>query len=169
MEVAEKLTAEFDDREYNDFNQFRWMVDDALKAFGIRLGVSEKKAVLNAVSWKDESAQPVIKKRERDGTVHYEPDPDLRDTENVPLTQEIDDYFQAEVLPYVPDAWIDEEKLLKVMRFPLPNTSSDINRCQVLKGLLLTFLPLHRKPRAFYRISSNRRSNFEIRRLFVEM
>ena len=64
MEVAEKLMAEFDDREYNDFNQFRWMVDDALKAFGIRLGVSEKKAVLNAVSWKDESAQPVIKKRE---------------------------------------------------------------------------------------------------------
>ena len=118
MEVAEKLTAEFDDREYNDFNQFRWMVDDALKAFGIRLGVSEKKAVLNAVSWKDESAQPVIKKRERDGTVHYEPDPDLRDTENVPLTQEIDDYFQAEVLPYVPDAWIDEEKTVEGYEIP---------------------------------------------------
>ena len=118
MEVAEKLMAEFDDREYNDFNQFRWMVDDALKAFGIRLGVSEKKAVLNAVSWKDESAQPVIKKRERDGTVHYEPDPDLRDTENVPLTQEIDDYFQAEVLPYVPDAWIDEEKTVEGYEIP---------------------------------------------------
>ena len=118
MEVAEKLTAEFDDREYNDFNQFRWMVDDALKTFGIRLGVSEKKAVLNAVSWKDESAQPVIKKRERDGTVHYEPDPDLRDTENVPLTQEIDDYFQAEVLPYVPDAWIDEEKTVEGYEIP---------------------------------------------------
>ena len=118
MEVAEKLMAEFDDREYNDFNQFRWMVDDALKAFGIRLGVSEKKAVLNAVSWKDESAQPVIKKRERDGTVHYEPDPDLRDTENVPLTQETDDYFQAEVLPYVPDAWIDEEKTVEGYEIP---------------------------------------------------
>ncbi len=118
MEVAEKLMAEFDDREYNDFNQFRWMVDDALKAFGIRLGVSEKKTILNAVSWKDESAQPVIKKRERDGTVHYEPDPDLRDTENVPLTQEIDDYFQAEVLPYVPDAWIDEEKTVEGYEIP---------------------------------------------------
>ena len=118
MEVAEKLMAEFDDREYNDFNQFRWMVDDALKAFGIRLGVSEKKAVLNAVSWKDESAQPVIKKQEQDGTFHYEPDPDLRDTENVPLTQEIDDYFQAEVLPYVPDAWIDEEKTVEGYEIP---------------------------------------------------
>ncbi len=39
-----------------------------------------------------------------------EADADLRDTENVPLSQNIDDYFQREVLPHVPDAWIDQTK-----------------------------------------------------------
>ena len=38
------------------------------------------------------------------------PDPSLRDTENVPLTQDIDAYFAREVLPYAPDAWIDHSK-----------------------------------------------------------
>lgn len=37
-------------------------------------------------------------------------DPDLRDTENVPLSEEVEDYFKREVLPHAPDAWIDEEK-----------------------------------------------------------
>jgi len=37
-------------------------------------------------------------------------DTSLRDTENVPLSEEVDTYFRREVLPHVPDAWIDEEK-----------------------------------------------------------
>lgn len=37
-------------------------------------------------------------------------DPSLRDTENVPLTEDIQDYFKREVLPFAPDAWIDEKK-----------------------------------------------------------
>lgn len=40
----------------------------------------------------------------------YEPDPELRDTENVPLREDIDDYFAREVLPFAPDAWIDTKK-----------------------------------------------------------
>ena len=118
MEAAGKLMVEFGDYESNDFNEFQHAVDDTLKMLGIRLKAPEKKTILNAVSWKDENAQPVIKKRERDGAFHYEPDPDLRDTENVPLTQEIYDYFQAEVLPYAPDAWIDEEKTVEGYEIP---------------------------------------------------
>ena len=38
------------------------------------------------------------------------PDTSLRDTENVPLVQDIDTYFAREVLPYAPDAWIDHSK-----------------------------------------------------------
>ncbi len=38
------------------------------------------------------------------------PDANLRDTENVPLTEDIATYFAREVLPYAPDAWIDEKK-----------------------------------------------------------
>ncbi|MBM4012116.1 MAG: SAM-dependent DNA methyltransferase, partial [Planctomycetes bacterium] len=39
-----------------------------------------------------------------------QPDPDLRDTENVPLGEDVGEYFAREVLPHAPDAWIDEEK-----------------------------------------------------------
>ena len=39
-----------------------------------------------------------------------QPDSDLRDTENVPLNEDVEDYFEREVLPHVPDAWIDHEK-----------------------------------------------------------
>ena len=38
------------------------------------------------------------------------PDPDLRDYENVPLDEDIEEYFQREVIPHVADAWIDHEK-----------------------------------------------------------
>jgi type I restriction enzyme M protein len=38
------------------------------------------------------------------------PDPELRDTENVPLGEDVEAYFQREVLPHAPDAWIDHEK-----------------------------------------------------------
>ncbi|SBW20853.1 type I restriction-modification system methyltransferase subunit [Candidatus Protofrankia californiensis] len=46
--------------------------------------------------------------RANDGTPL--PDPDLRDYENVPLDEDIDAYFTREVLPHVPDAWIDHDK-----------------------------------------------------------
>jgi type I restriction enzyme M protein len=39
-----------------------------------------------------------------------QPDPALRDTESVPLTEDVETYFRREVLPHVPDAWIDHEK-----------------------------------------------------------
>jgi type I restriction enzyme M protein len=39
-----------------------------------------------------------------------EPDPELRDTESVPLKEDVHAYFEREVRPHVPDAWIDETK-----------------------------------------------------------
>ncbi|MCK4764848.1 MAG: SAM-dependent DNA methyltransferase, partial [Candidatus Aminicenantes bacterium] len=73
---------------------------------------SEKKQVLNAVSWRDETAEKVIKKKEG-GEVFYEPDVELRDTENVLLGEDIDEYLKREVLPHVPDAWIDYDKTIR--------------------------------------------------------
>ena len=40
----------------------------------------------------------------------YEPDADLRDFENIPLKNDIDEYFRREVLPHVSDAWMDRTK-----------------------------------------------------------
>ncbi len=45
--------------------------------------------------------------------------PSLRDTENVPLKEKIEDYFKREVLPHVPDAWIDESKTKIGYEIPL--------------------------------------------------
>ena len=53
---------------------------------------------------KDENGEPVLKKGKP------QPDAALRDTENVPLTENIQAYFEREVLPFAPDAWIDENK-----------------------------------------------------------
>jgi type I restriction enzyme M protein len=47
----------------------------------------------------------------RDKKGNLEPDPDLRDYENVPLKEDIYDYFKREVKPHVPLAWIDEKKV----------------------------------------------------------
>jgi type I restriction enzyme M protein len=49
-----------------------------------------------------------------DGYVcRFEPDPELREHENVPLKDTIENYFQREVLPHIPDAWIDAQKTVK--------------------------------------------------------
>ncbi len=53
---------------------------------------------------RDEKGDPVMKKGKP------VPDANLRDTENVPMTEEIEEYFRREVLPYAPDAWIDTKK-----------------------------------------------------------
>ncbi len=53
---------------------------------------------------RDENGELVLKKGKK------QPDSSLRDTENVPLKEDIDKYFKREVLPFAPDAWIDEKK-----------------------------------------------------------
>jgi type I restriction enzyme M protein len=63
------------------------------------------KAIWSAVAVSDPEGEV---QRSRDGSP--EPDPDLRDYENVPLAEDIDAYFAREVTPHVPDAWIDREK-----------------------------------------------------------
>ncbi len=113
MEIAAQLHAGIGEQEYDDFNLFSKEVDNALKKHEIKLSAPDKKAILMTVSWKDETAQPVIKKKEKDGTSLYEADSDLRDSENVPLHDDIQTYFEREVLPYIPDAWIDREKIAK--------------------------------------------------------
>jgi type I restriction enzyme M protein len=77
-----------------------------LKAAGIKkLGKGALKAALACFGERDANAQPVL-----DDKGNQQADADLREFENVPLNQSIDDYFAREVLPHVPDAWIDTGK-----------------------------------------------------------
>ena len=84
------------------------------RAAGVRLTAPELKAVLGALGERDETAEIC---RDRDG--NPEPDAELRDTESVPLKEGIAEYFQREVLPHVPDAWIDESKTKVGYEIPL--------------------------------------------------
>jgi type I restriction enzyme M protein len=80
----------------------------------VRLSAPELKAVLSALGERDETAE-ICRNKEGDA----EPDADLRDTETVPLKESIDAYFKREVLPHVPDAWIDTTKTKVGYEIPL--------------------------------------------------
>jgi type I restriction enzyme M protein len=130
VETAEALRRELGDALFEDHNVFRDAVDVALKKLGIKLGAADLKVILRAVSWREETAPPVTAKIHKPGkvepdpiygryeasmnrkkcVVEYEPDPDLRDSEQVPLLEDggIEAFIRREVLPYTPDAWIDD-------------------------------------------------------------
>ncbi len=78
----------------------------ALKDAGLKVGAPVQKAILNALSERDPEADICL-----DAKGNPEPDANLRDNENVPLEASVFDYFEREVTPHVPDAWIDEGKL----------------------------------------------------------
>lgn len=136
--AAKALQNVFGDKLYTNFNDFKKDIDDEVKAQKLNLSASDKKAILNGVSWYDADAEKVIKKVEKlsvdkltkllqhldcketdladfgyystskkgEYTV-YETESDLRDTENVPLKDNIHSYFLREVQPHVSEAWIN--------------------------------------------------------------
>lgn len=83
---------------------FRSALGKAVKAAGTLLGLPVYKALMTAIGERDEAAEVCIDKGKP------EPDPGLRDTELVPFRDDVEDYFEREVKPYVPDAWIDHAK-----------------------------------------------------------
>jgi type I restriction enzyme M protein len=88
------------------------------------------KAILAALSERDETADLC-----RDAKANDEPDPDLRDNENVPLKDDIYAYFKREVLPHVPDAWIDETKTKKGYEIPLTRHFYEYSPLRPLKEI----------------------------------
>ncbi len=82
-------------------------VQDILHERRVRWKTSEKKRFREAFTESDPDAEPVAAEGRSGG---YEPDPDLRDFENVPLKEDIDAYFERELKPHVPDAWMDRTK-----------------------------------------------------------
>ena len=90
-----------------DWNTVWSRIEDVLRSRKSGWKASEKKLFRSVFTQKDPSAEPVARGADKDG---YEPDPDLRDFENVPLKDDIDAYFEREVRPHVPDAWMDRSK-----------------------------------------------------------
>lgn len=84
----------------------RALFEAELAKLDISLSAPLKKAVLAALSERDETADPTPSPSPKAGG-EYEADSDLRDTENVPLSETIEAFFEREVRPHVPDAWIN--------------------------------------------------------------
>ena len=99
---------------YKDRLDFLTALREFDRVAGVRLTASDLSAVLGALGERDETAEIC---RDRKGNA--EPDSDLRDTESVPLQEGITEYFEREVRPHVPDAWIDMSKTKVGYEIPL--------------------------------------------------
>lgn len=135
MEKVQQLQAEIGQslggkaQQSDDFNQFELTLKGAFKNTGIKFEAKEKKQFLDAVTWKNQDAEPVVKKALKEDAqplygafeykgkvVEFQQDGDLRDNENVPLdpsvstSELIETYFNKEVAPHVADAWINADK-----------------------------------------------------------
>lgn len=88
-----------------DWNAVAEKIETLLKSRKSRWKAPEHKLFRTVFTAKDPAAEPV--RLEGKG---YEPDPDLRDFENISLKDDIDAYFEREVRPHVPDAWMDRSK-----------------------------------------------------------
>jgi type I restriction enzyme M protein len=131
VETARALRQELGGDLFEDHNVFRDAVEAVLQKLDRKISAADLKLILRAVSWRVETAPPVIAKIHKLGktnadplhgcyasemgckkvVLEYEPDSDLRDTEQVPLLEKggIEAFFRREVLPYTPDAWIKED------------------------------------------------------------
>ena len=136
--AGEETTADLIDRlaqaegpgPHLNFNTFLAGVEEDAAREGVKLTSKRQKLLQTELAERDDAAQPVIKKAYRSGTtepdplrghyavtldgkpavVEYVPDSELRDTEQVPFLEDggIEAFIRREVLPHVPDAWIED-------------------------------------------------------------
>ena len=91
----------------SDWNAVRERIAGLLRERESYWRKSEHRLFRDVFTVRDPAAEPVQAEGGGDG---FEPDPKLRDFENVPLTEDVDEYFAREVRPHVPDAWMDRDK-----------------------------------------------------------
>jgi type I restriction enzyme M protein len=129
-DLVDGVAARLGPGPHKDYNAFLRALETAAAEVELKLTAKRLKLLQGYLAKRDETAAPVIGKVHKQGkaeaaplrgmfeasvdgkrrVVEYEPDGDLRDTEQVPLLEEggIEAFIRREVLPHVPDAWIDE-------------------------------------------------------------
>lgn len=127
--VVEAVDEVMGEGPHRDANQWLELAERAARGLGLRWTAKKTKLLLNQLGERDEAAAPLIAKvfkpgkqaadplrgfvqlelEEGERVVQVEPDPELRDSEQVPLLEDggIEAFLQREVLPYAPDAWYD--------------------------------------------------------------
>lgn len=137
MEAAKALHKEIGNDVYMDYAVFSGKVEATAKKLKLSISAAQLKAIARAMSVTDPKAEPVVKKEHKADAkdlealettfkvdparfadygyyktakgkyIEFESDSDLRDTEKIPVKEDIYDYFRREVRPYVADAWIN--------------------------------------------------------------
>ena len=136
MEAAKKLMHEVGTEVFMDYNLFTEQINKVAKNLKLSASAAQLKTIARAMSETDPEAKPVVKKVHKANSkdietlqttyeiaderlkdygyspseklfVEYESDGDLRDTEKIPVKEDIYEYFQREVRPYIADAWIN--------------------------------------------------------------
>lgn len=102
-EIAEILGTRLPTVLLRNRGEFEKTLAKALKGAGLKVSAPVKKAILSALSERDEEAEICT-----DGGGGPEADTELRDHELVPLKEDWRGYVAREVTPFVPDAWVDE-------------------------------------------------------------
>lgn len=135
--VAKELMHIIGTDVFMNFNKFSELIVDKAKSLEIKASASVLNSIAKAMSVPDPSAEPVVKKihkanskdiekletvfgikeemladygfkkGDKNTYIEYETDSDLRDSEKIPVKEDIYEYFQREVRPYVDDAWIN--------------------------------------------------------------
>jgi type I restriction enzyme M protein len=138
--VVDRIAETLGPGPHTDFNAFYVTVERDADKYNVKITAKRKKLLQTVLAVRDEGAKEVIAKVHKAGKeepdplhglylfpspsapsgrgkgegtiVEYEPDPEIRDTEQIPLLEDggIDAFIRREVLPYAPDAWIDESK-----------------------------------------------------------
>lgn len=171
MDAAKALMKAVGKDVYMDYNEFLKKVVVAAKDLKLNLTAADIKNITRAMSVTDTEAEPVVKKEHKANSkdidklvsvygisderlsdygynrtkknvyIEYESDGELRDTEKIPVKENIYDYFQREVRPYVADAWINlpqtkigcEISFNKYFYKPVPLRSLEENEKDILE------------------------------------
>ena len=132
-ELIDAAAQELGEGPHADFNAFLDQIAPFAVEAGTKLTAKRKKLLQDSLAERSETASPAVRKVHRAGSVaadplhgrfeetnegksrviEYEPDSELRDSEQVPLLEEggIEAFIRREVLPYAPDAWFDESSI----------------------------------------------------------
>ena len=100
--ILEALDTE---RVYLNRDEFTDLIRESIKERGEKIGIAALRKIVAELGTKNPDADICV-----DTKGNPEPDADLRDTEQIPFREDIEAYFQREVIPYAPDAWIDHDK-----------------------------------------------------------
>lgn len=135
--VAKSLMHAIGTEVYMNYNKFSDLIAEKAKSLDIKVSASVLNSIAKVMSETDPNAEPVVKKihkanskdieklesvyginenmladygyikGDKNTYIEYETDSDLRDSEKIPVKEDIYEYFQREVRPYVDDAWIN--------------------------------------------------------------